>query len=70
MTPEMMHNEAVKAQDAEDYLGMVMTRKKGSRMPPGFPSGTFLSETEDGRGAAYSYDPDKVIIWLESNNLI
>lgn len=39
---------------------------RGLRLPPGFPRGELLSETE-ARGRVYSFSAAKVLTWLERN---
>ena len=62
-----MMAEAKAAKEQGANAGMTLVLPNGFRRPPGFPRGTLLSET--GRGRVYSFDPDKIINWLQLNGL-
>jgi hypothetical protein len=63
VTPEKMLLEALAAKKQGAY-GMTLVLPIGFKRPAGFPRGEFLSET--GRGKVYSFDPDKIINWLNA----
>ena len=67
MTPEQMEADAREAESLG--LRMTLARKRGIKMPPGFPRGELLCEGFDGRNS-YSYDPSKVLAWLTRSGLI
>lgn len=62
---------AVKARKAiDDGTNMTLTMEKGTlKCLSGFPRGDLLLEQKDGR-RAYSFNPQKIIDWLQVNNLI
>ena len=62
-----MAAEALAAMQAGSRMTMV--RMRGLKMPPKFPRGELLCENFDGRNV-YSYDPAKVIAWLNANKLV
>lgn len=67
MTPQQMATEALAAMQAGSR--MTLTRQRGVKMPPKFPRGELLCENFDGRNV-YSYEPAKVIAWLNANRLV
>ena len=67
MTPEQMAKEALAAVQAGTRMTMV--RIRGKKPPRGFPRGELLCENSDGRNV-YSYDPSRIIAWLNANRLI
>lgn len=67
MTPEQLAKDAEEA--IADGTNVVLTRKRGAKLPHGFPRGTLLSEEHDGR-LVYAYDPRRVIEWLRDNGLL
>lgn len=67
MTPQEMATEAKAAMLAGTRLTMV--RVRGIKLPPKFPRGELLCENHDGRNV-YSYDPAKVIAWLNKYRLV
>ncbi len=68
MTPEQLHKDAIEAKAQGAHVGVSLVFGKGQKRPPGFPRGELLCETEQGR--VYSFEPDRIIAWLEKNNLI
>ncbi len=67
MTPQQMATEALTAMQAGSRMTLVRTR--GTKPPSGFPRGELLCENFDGRNV-YSYDPARVISWLNAYCLI
>ena len=67
MLPEQMADEARKA--IETGTNMTLTRRRGSKRLPGFPRGELLCENHNGRNV-YSYNPKRVLAWLQKNGLI
>lgn len=67
MNPEKMYADAIEAKGGLG-LGMMLVLPPNWKRPPGFPRGEFLSDND--RGEVYSFDPDKMIAWLEKNNLV
>ena len=67
MTPQEVATEALAALQAGSRMTMV--RVRGVKMPPKFPRGELMCENFDGRNV-YSYDPAKIIAWLNANRLI
>ena len=67
MTPQQMAKEALAAIQAGGNMTLVRTR--GTKLPPGFPRGELLCENSNGRDV-YSYDPSRIIAWLNANRLI
>ena len=67
MTPQQMATEAVAAIRRGTRMAMVMERDKNT--PPGFPSGRLRRYYND-RHDVYSYDPNKVLEWLNANRLV
>jgi len=67
MNPNKLYADAVAAK-AGLGIGITLVLPNLWKRPPGFPRGELLSETE--RGSVYSFDPDKIIRWLEKNELI
>lgn len=67
MTPEEMFFKAKAAKEQDSHVGMTLVFPIGFKRPAGFPRGEFLSETE--RGKVYSFDPDKIINWLNKSAL-
>lgn len=67
MKPQQMAAEALAAMQAGSRLTMV--RMRGMKTPPKFPRGELLCENYDGT-RCYSYDPAKVIAWLNANKLV
>lgn len=65
MTPQEMADAASAALRA----GQRITLMRRGRAPKGFPRGELLSEHYDGR-RAYSYDPQKILAWLDKHRLI
>jgi len=43
---------------------VTLVRKKGQKPPPGFPRGELLCENFSG-DHCYSYDPVKIVKWIE-----
>jgi len=68
MTPEQLYKDAVEAKAQGAVCGMTLVFGRRSKKPRGFPKGELLSETET--GLVFSFDPDKVIKWLEKNGLV
>lgn len=66
MTPADLGRDAREALKEGGRLTLV--RRRGSRPPKGFPRGEFLSENAD--STVYSYDPARVLKWLEGNGLL
>ena len=67
MTPEQMAAEAALA--IAGGAKMTMVRQRGMKMPPKFPRGELLCENHEGRHV-YSYDPLKVLAWLNAMRLV
>ena len=67
MTPQQMATEALAAMQAGTRMTLV--RVRGTRPPPKFPRGELMCENFDGRNV-YSYDPAKVISWLNAHRLV
>ncbi len=67
MKPQQMAAEALAAMHAGSRLTMV--RMRGMKMPPKFPRGELLCVNSDEQNV-YSYDPAKVIAWLNANRLV
>lgn len=67
MTPEQMAKDAFAAMQANTRVTLV--RMRGRKQPRGFPRGELLCENFDGRNV-YSYDPARIIAWLNANRLI
>jgi hypothetical protein len=61
MTPEQIAKDAIEAISMGTYT--VLTRRKGIKMPKGFPRGELLCENFDG-SKCYRYNPYKIIAWL------
>lgn len=68
MTPEKLHKDALDAKAQGPFCGVTLVFPRGFKRPKGFPRGHLLSETE--RGNVYSFDPDRIISWLQKNGLI
>ena len=68
MTPEQLYKDALEAKEQGAHIGMSLVFPRGKKLPPGFPRGELLSETD--RGRVYSFDPDKVIAWLKKHGLV
>lgn len=67
MTPQQMATDALAAMQAGSRMTLV--RIRGTKPPPRFPRGELLCENHDGRNV-YSYDPARVIVWLNANRLV
>ena len=67
MTPQKMATEAASALKAGTRLTLV--RQRGVKPPSGFPRGELLCQNHEGSNA-YSYDPARVLAWLNANRLI
>ena len=67
MTSQQMASEALAAMQAGTRMNLV--RPRGLKPPPKFPRGELMCENHDGRNV-YSYDPAKVIAWLNANRLV
>lgn len=67
MAPEQMAKAALSA--VQNGTRMTLVRIRGKKPPKGFPRGELLCENSDGRNV-YSYDPHRVIAWLNANRLI
>ena len=67
MTPEQMAKDAAEAMKAGTNMTLVLQR--GWKRPPKFPRGELLCSHSNGR-KVYSYDPKKVLAWLEANGLV
>jgi hypothetical protein len=67
MIPEEMAYEARRAIANKTMMSMV--RVRGVKMPLKFPRGELLCEHADGHNV-YSYDPARILKWLETNNLV
>lgn len=61
MTLEQLYKDALDAKAQGAHCGMTLVFK--GRKPKGFPRGELLCETD--RGNVYSFDPDKVIAWVD-----
>ena len=68
MTPQQLYKDAVNAKEQGAHCGMTLVFPKGVKRPKGFPRGELLCETA--RGRCYSFNPDKVLLWLKNNSLI
>ena len=68
MTPERLYKDALYAKSQGPFCRVTLVFPHGFKRPKGFPRGHLLSETE--RGKVYSFDPDKIIEWLQKNGLI
>lgn len=67
MSPQQMATEALASMQAGTRMTLV--RIRGQKPPPKFPRGELMCENHDGRNV-YSYDPAKVIAWLNEHRLI
>ena len=67
MTPEQMAEAALSALQAGTNMTLVL--KRGWKRPPKFPRGELLCENSNGCNV-YSYDPSRIIAWLNANRLI
>lgn len=67
MKPQEMATAALAAMQAGTRISLV--RIRGQKPPKGFPRGELLCENSDGRNV-YSYDPARIIAWLNANRLI
>lgn len=67
MTPEAMALDAAAALQAG--TNMTLVRGRGVKMPPKFPRGELLCENFDGT-RCYSYDPMRVLAWLNATGLV
>lgn len=67
MKPQEMATAALAAMQAGTRISLV--RIRGQKPPKGFPRGDLLCENHDGRNV-YSYDPARIIAWLNANRLI
>jgi len=56
-----------KSQQSESYAGVVLVLPRGFKRPKGFPRGKLLSEEQ--RGRVYSFDPDKIIKWINQTKV-
>ncbi len=68
MTPEQLYKDACEAKAQGSVCGMFLVFNRKGRKPKGFPRGDLLSETE--HGSVYSFNPDKVIVWLIKNGFV
>jgi len=67
MTPEQMATDAAAA--LQHGTRVTFIRARGVKLPPKFPRGELLCENFDGT-RAYSYDPLRVLAWLQANGLV
>ena len=67
MTPSELAEGATAALAAG--TNMLITHRRGVKMPPKFYRGELLYESRKG-AHVYSYDPAKVLVWLAANGLI
>jgi hypothetical protein len=68
MTPEQLYKDAIEARAQGAHCGMTLVFGRRAKKPRGFPKGELLCETEN--GLVFSFDPDKVIKWLEKYKLV
>lgn len=68
MNAEQLKEDCKKTIQETGHLGMILTIAKGN-LPKTFPKGTFLEDSKrDGKiYRTYSFDPLKVLAWLEAN---
>ena len=67
MNAEQMATDAREAIAAGTHMTLVI-RRGATRKLPGFPRGELMCENHDGRNV-YSYDPARVLAWLERNGV-
>lgn len=68
MTPEELLKDAREAKAQGAHCGVTLVFRRGQKRPQGFPRGELLCETD--RGKVYSFDPDRIIRWLENKGLV
>lgn len=67
MSPQEMADAANQA--IKFNTRIILNLVKGVKAPAGFPRGDLLCENPKG-DKVYSYDPEKIIEWLNKNRLI
>lgn len=67
MNPVTLRNLAKDAKGAGTRMTLVVPQGTITKLP-GFPRGELLSDAE-GKSPVYSYDPDKILAWLDRNGL-
>jgi hypothetical protein len=68
MTPEELYSDAINARAQGSVIGMTLVFPRGFKRPPGFPRGELLCENSNGQNV-YRFSPEKIIKWIEKNNL-
>jgi hypothetical protein len=66
MTPKQMADAATQAKQHGVNVTLVLPRP--FKRPPKFPRGELLCQHE--KSNVYSFDPAKILAWLETNKLI
>lgn len=67
MTPKQLFESANTAKANGTKMTLVLPVR--FKRPKGFPRGELMSDTEE-RGKVYSFDPDKIINFLQMSKLL
>lgn len=67
MNPQELAKMAAEAINEQSRMTLVLPRPWKGR-PKGFPRGLLLQERDSTN--VYSFDPEKILLWMAKNNLI